>query len=244
MIYARFASGYRPGNANLYAGTGTPPHYDPDKTQNYEIGAKGDFFDHKLSVDASVYYIDWKHIQLNLLNEQTQLGYIGNGGNAKSQGVELSIESRPMRGLTISAWATYDDAVLTQDLPANSAVYGLAGYRLPYSSRISGSLSVQDDFPLAENFTGFVGATVSYVGNREGEFNAPPPTPPERQYYSPYARTDLRLGGRYDSWTLNVFANNVMDKRGVVGGGLYLTPPFAFTYIQPRTIGMSLSKSF
>jgi len=79
---------------------------------------KGDFLSNRLSIEASLYYIDWKDIQLNLLNQKTELGYVGNGGTAKSEGIELSVNSRPLPGLTINAWITYDDAVLTEDLPA------------------------------------------------------------------------------------------------------------------------------
>ena len=66
MVYARLASGYRAGGPN--AVPGVPTQYNPDKTENYELGAKGDFLNHVLSFDASLYYIDWKDIQLNLIN--------------------------------------------------------------------------------------------------------------------------------------------------------------------------------
>ena len=29
----------------------------PEKTSNFEIGVKGDLFDHKLSIDGDVYYV-------------------------------------------------------------------------------------------------------------------------------------------------------------------------------------------
>jgi iron complex outermembrane recepter protein len=244
MVYARLASGYRPGNANLYAGANTPSNFRPDKTQSWELGTKGDFLSNKLSFDASIYYINWKDIQLNLLNEQTFLGYIGNGGTAKSEGVELSVDVRPLPGLTFNTWITYDDAALTEDLPPSSTVYGLSGYRLPYSSRVSGGVSAEQTFPLGSNARGFVSTSVNYVGNRLGEFNSTPPTPPQRQYYSPYAKVDLRLGARFESWAVSVYANNVMDKRAVLGGGITLTPPYAVTYIQPRTLGLNVSKEF
>ena len=51
-----------------------------------------------LSIDGSLYYIDWKDIQLSLVNAQTGLGYTGNGSEAKSQGFELSVESKPVTG--------------------------------------------------------------------------------------------------------------------------------------------------
>ena len=88
MVYARLASGYRPGGPNN--APGVPRHYDPDRTKNYEIGLKGDFLNHSLAVEASVYYIDWTDLQLSL-TLPTGFGFVGNGGSAKSEGVEFSV---------------------------------------------------------------------------------------------------------------------------------------------------------
>lgn len=241
MLYARLASGYRAGGSN---GSNplppTPPQYGSDKTQNYEIGVKGDFLDHKLSVDASVYYIDWTGIQLTLVNHTDGINYTVNGSPAKSEGVELSIESRPLTGLMIAAWAAYDDAALTQDLPTGSSAYGVAGNRLPLSPRISAHLSLKQDFPLWNEVTGYVGGSIDYIGNRQGLFVSTP----ERAYYAPYARADVLSGIRFDSWTVNLYGNNMTDRRGVLGGGIGMFPPFAYNIIQPRTIGLNVIKKF
>jgi outer membrane receptor protein involved in Fe transport len=241
MVYARLASGYRAGGPNaVYAGPGTPSHYNPDKTQSYEIGLKADFLDRTLSVDTSLYYIDWKDIQISLINPQTGITYNANGSQAKSQGVELSVESRPLTGLTIAGWVAWDEAVLTQAFPAASPTYGASGDRLPYSSRFSGNVTLEQDFPLGNRVTGFVGAAASYVGNRVGEFTGSP----QRQDLPGYTKTDLRAGTKYDSWTVNVFVNNVADTRGVLNGGLGQFPPYGFVLIQPRTVGLSASRAF
>jgi len=240
MMYARLASGYRAGGPN---GALSPvQEYNPDKTENYEIGVKGNVLDHALSFDASLYYINWRNIQLTLIDPQTQGSYTANGGTAKSQGVEVSVESRPTKGLTIGAWISYDDAVLTREFPAASTAYGAAGDRLPYTSRLSGNISLDEEVPLPLNLIGFVGSTVSYVGGREGNFKGT--STEQRGNLAAYAKTDLRAGVRYESWTVNVFANNVTDKRGLIAGGSDAIPPNAFIYIQPRTIGISVVKGF
>ena len=243
MVYARLASGYRAGGPNPSPGGVVPRQYNPDKTQNYEVGAKGDFLDHSLSVDASLYYIDWKDIQLFAVNPRTQFGYDFNGSRAKSQGMELSIESRPLSGLKIAGWVALTDAALTEDFPPTSSARGKSGDRLPYSSRFSGNFSVDQEFPLWSAVTGFVGGLVSYVGDRKSVFTGAP-TAPLRQDLPAYARADLRAGAKYDSWTVNLFVTNVADKRGFVAGGLGEVPPFGFTYIQPRTVGLSVIKIF
>lgn len=239
MLYARLASGYRAAGSNV--DPGQPRQYDPDKTQNYEAGLKGNLFYHQLSFDASIYYIDWKDIQLQLRDvNPPHLGYVANAGRARSQGVELSFEWRPLAGLAIATWVAWDDAELKASFPATSTVYGIAGDRLPNTSRFSGSVSLDQSFPIASGVTGFVGGSVSYVGNRVGFFT---PTP-QRQDFPGYARTDLRAGAKYNSWTLNLFVNNLADKRAALAGGLGTSPVFAFQYLQPRTAGVSLVRTF
>jgi iron complex outermembrane receptor protein len=245
MLYARLASGYRAGGVNPQVGGpngSVPAKYDPDKTRNYEIGAKGDFWGHRLTFDSSLYYIDWRDIQVTEF--ANGYGYVANASNAKSQGAELSITLAPVAGLKLSAWGAWDNAVLKSPLPATATVYGAAGDRLPYNPRFSGGFSIDDRFPLTPRVSGFAGTTISYVGDREGEFTSAPPVPPGRQNYPSYTRTDLRAGVYVDSWSISLYVNNLTDRRGVLAGGIGSFPPFAFTYIQPRAMGISVTKTF
>jgi iron complex outermembrane recepter protein len=243
MVYARLASGYRPGGSN--AGTPqVPQQYSSDKTEDYEIGSKVDFLDHTLSFDGSLYYINWKNIQLPLIYPVNGSTYVGNAAGAKSEGVELSIESRPISALTIGAWVSWNDAVLTQTVPgAGQAgeIFGFSGDRLPNTARISGNLSLNYDFPLMADMKGFVGGALSYVGDRQDAFSS---VSAERQDLPAYAKLDLRAGTKYNSWTVNFYVNNVTDKRGLISGGVGNAIPYAFYYIQPRTVGLTVTKTF
>jgi outer membrane receptor protein involved in Fe transport len=244
MLYARFASGYRPGGPNptciLFS---APCHYEPDKTLNYEIGVKSDAFDHRLSVDASAYYIDWKNIQIQVSDPSTGGVYYTNASRAKSKGLELELRARPGAGLTLAAWAAWNDATLSSDLPTNSSAFGLAGDRLPYSARISGNVSVEEDFPLLGTATGYVAGSLSYTGERKDYF--PASSQQSRLSLPGYAQTNLRAGVRYNSWAMSLFVNNVGDKRGILEYPIsYATSFQTVTYIQPRTAGLSLSKTF
>jgi outer membrane receptor protein involved in Fe transport len=241
MVYARFASGYRPGGPQAAAvvAQGAPSAYAPDKTKNYELGLKADFFEHALSLDASLYYIDWKNLQIQLKTADG-IAYNANGGGAKSEGAELEIMARPLKGLSLSAWVSYDNAVLTENFPSSSTAYGASGDRLPNSARWSSNGSAQQDFALWGGATGYVGVTATYVGDRVSVFMGTA----NRQTFPSYTKADLRAGVVYESWRLNAYANNVGDKRGVLNGGIGFTPAFAFDYIQPRTIGASLVKTF
>ena len=244
MVYARLASGYRPSGTNIGL-PGTPLKYGSDSTQNYEIGAKGDILDHRLSFDASLYYIDWKDLQLSLNDGFST--FFANGGRAKSQGVELSTSWRPVGGLTLSGWVVWNDATLTEALPAQSESYGASGDRLPYSSRFSGTFSADQEFPLTPRLSGFLGGSVSYVGEREdnfptNNFDTGLPSGP-RLSFPAYTRVDLQAGVRSGAWSGSLSVNNVTDERGIVSGG-YDPANTYVNFIQPRTIGLSFSRSF
>jgi outer membrane receptor protein involved in Fe transport len=244
MIYARLASGFRPAQPSSPS-PGIPGESSPDKTKNYELGVKTGFFDDRLSLDASVYYIQYNSLQLVVKTDTTI--YNANGGDAKSEGVELSFVAKPLSGLTVSGWVSYDDAVLTDNFPASSTSYGVVGNRLPAVSKWSGNLSLEERFPLWNGAMGFVGATASYVGDRIGDFTPRidgVTTAPPRQYLPTYTQTDLRAGVEYDSWVASMYVNNVTNRRGLIGGGLDAFPSYAFTYVQPRTIGLTVTKTF
>ena len=243
MVYARLASGYRPGGVNIGI-LHVPEEFKADTSKDYEIGAKAEFLDHTLSVDGSLYYIDWKNIQLPLIYPVNGSTYVGNAAGAKSQGVELSIQSKPVSGLTLGAWVTWIDAVLTQTVPGAGVageIYGFDGDRLPNTPRFSGNVSLDYNFPLVNDIRGFAGGALSYVGDRLDAFSS---AGPQRTDLPGYAKLDLHAGTTWDTWTANVYVNNVADKRGLISGGIGNQLPYSFYYIQPRTVGLSVSTTF
>lgn len=247
MIYARLASGFRPGGGvsnptptTTCVVADVPCAYSPDKTKNYEIGMKGSVLDNKLSFDASLYYIDWTGIQFLQSNPVNFFTYTDNGGTAKSEGAEVSLIVRPVKGWTISAWGAYNNAVLTQDFPVTSTAYGKKGDRLPNSSKYSANLSIEHHFNIDEGTTGFVGGSLNYIGDSFGIFL---PTA-GRTRFDDYVKLDLNAGVNHGTWAINLYVNNLTDKRVAIGGGLGTYPPYAFRYIQPRNFGFSVAKTF
>ncbi|MDE1918378.1 MAG: TonB-dependent receptor plug domain-containing protein [Sphingomonadales bacterium] len=240
MIYGRIASGYRPGGPNVTATVfNIPPTYNADRTVNYEVGSKGSLFGGKLTFDASLYYIDWKNIQLLLLNDNGS-GYFSNGSRARSKGVELSSEWHPLTGLKISGFASYGKAELAEELPAASPAYGAKGDLLPYSERFSGNIAAEQRLALAEGVNVFLGGEFSRVGRREGIFRSTS----VRQIYPGYNNLDIHARLAWSDWSANLYMTNVTNKRGELTGGIGSLDPVGFQYIQPRTTGLSLSRNF
>ena len=99
-IYARVASGYRPGGPNVIfpdAPASTPKTYGADRLTNWEMGIKAEAPDGRLwSAELVAYHIDWKNIQL--FQRVNGVGINANGGKAKVDGLEASGSLRPNSG--------------------------------------------------------------------------------------------------------------------------------------------------
>jgi outer membrane receptor protein involved in Fe transport len=243
MAYLRVASGFRPGGANVGVppGLGAPVSFGPDKLTSYELGFKATVLDRRMSFDADVFYIDWSHIQLT--STSGGFSFLGNGGKARSQGVEASWKFTPARGLVVSANASYTDAALTADTPPG--LYGYDGDRLPWVPKWNATVGVDYDFPLGGGWSGTLGGTYNYVGSRRTDFL---PVPGPRLTAPSYHGIDLHAGAYYGDWTLQAYAKNLTNQRGITSlTSETIDPqgsPFAASYVPPRTVGVNVIYDF
>jgi outer membrane receptor protein involved in Fe transport len=237
MVYARIASGYRPGGPNLTVAN-VPAAYGPDKVTNYELGLKTTQLNGALTLDLAAFYIDWKNIQLNQRNPQG-LNYFGNAGAAVSKGFEASAVWRPAQGLELAANVIRTDAELDSPLPPGDEAAN-KGDPLPTTPDWAAQLSADYEFPLTNDWTGVVGASYRYVGVAAGYFVGPALP---RYKLPDYDVVDLRVGARNDRWSITVFAKNLGDSHGQVASYL-IGNEARVSVIQPRTFGVSLSSTF
>ncbi|QXQ08039.1 TonB-dependent receptor [Sphingosinicellaceae bacterium] len=247
MIYARVASGYRPGGPNAVTpaliAAGVPAEFGPDKLTNYDIGYKASLLDRTLTLDLSAFYIDWKDIQI--LTNFGGFTSAGNGGTARSYGFEASAAWKPVTGLNLSGNVAYTDATLTQAVPS---VSGVDGDRLPSVPRWAGGLSADYDFPLSDTIGAYVGGGFHAIGARRSGFATGSPAIFSRPVMPGYTTVDLRAGVVLGGYSLSVYARNVGDKRGLnfitsLNNNAY-SAPYTASVIQPRTIGVSFVANF
>jgi iron complex outermembrane receptor protein len=108
LLYASAAKGVKAGGFNpttVGQGIGLPPlallpnerTFEDESNWTYEIGSKNTFFDGRLLLNASVFYIDWTQMQVRSIpsnfnaaaNTQAPPVIFLNLGNARSKGVEI-----------------------------------------------------------------------------------------------------------------------------------------------------------
>jgi iron complex outermembrane recepter protein len=243
MAYARLATGYRPGGPNVLppaAPPEVPRTYGSDKTTNVEFGMRSTQMDGRLSLDLALFHVDWKNIQL--FEVVNQVGINGNGGTARSQGLEWNFGYLATEGLTFQWTGAFTDAQLTSDAPAIGA---LDGSSLPWAPKWSTAVDGEYKHAAFGGFNGFIGATYSYVGKRSTDF-ASAATATGQTEVGSYNTYDARLGLDNGRYRVTLYGKNLSDSRGITNyvsaaaGGIYSS----VTVTQPLTVGLSLSAKF
>jgi iron complex outermembrane recepter protein len=247
MVYARVATGFRPGGptglttTSVYAGA--PATYNPDTLTNYEVGYKAGFPGERMTVDLSVFDIEWKKIQV--LSEIGGFIITGNGASARSNGIEFAWTWRATPGLDLSANADYTHAYLTTDAPG---IGGNAGDNLPAVPEFSGNLAADYAFTVSSAANGFVGGNVAYEGARFSNFVTGLPPTMTRTVLPSYPMLNLHAGLDYNDVTIETYVKNVSNSYAFsqisseANDGF--SPPLAAALIQPRTFGLSATYKF
>lgn len=256
MLYARHATGYRPGGPNILGAPSIIPlTFDPDQTTNYEIGVKTDLIDGVLTLDAAAFHIEWEDIQLLVADFTASPPVAGNanGGGAESQGLEWTATLTPTDGLTVAWSGAYTDAQLTDDTDP-IVVGGVAGDPLPYAPEWASTVDMNYEWTVFGDATASVGGAWRYVGEQSTGFpGIGAITNGAEQIELPsYNLFDLRAGVDFDTFSVNLFAKNLTDERAVTQfGGFGETlpdnvgaPNGAAVLVRPRTIGVSLTAEF
>lgn len=243
MVYARIASGFRPGGANVGVppGLNAPITFGPDKLVSYSVGMKSTLLNKRMTFNVDGFYVDWKQIQLTTFNGG--FTYLSNGGTAKSEGIEASWNYTPVKGLELTANLTYTNAQLTENTPPG--LIGYSGDRLPYVPRWNGYLAADYDFSLVPTWYGFAGANYQFIGSRLTDFNS---SSGQRLTVPAYRVAGVYFGARHTRWTIEAFIHNLTNERGItLLSPETITPlasPYSADVIQPRTYGVSLSYDF
>ncbi|RYF93819.1 MAG: TonB-dependent receptor [Caulobacteraceae bacterium] len=129
MTYASVSRGFRGGGSN---GDGAPNAiYRGDSVWTYEIGTKLQTADRRLSVDAAVFYNDYKDYigQNSLAPRVGGAGFVAinlNSGDVKSYGLEVEARWRPTDNLSFNAGVTLLHARIEDD----SAYFETTGMNL------------------------------------------------------------------------------------------------------------------
>ncbi|RYD45625.1 MAG: hypothetical protein EOP63_00730 [Sphingomonadales bacterium] len=234
MIYARYATGFRPGGPN-FAVPGLPATFKADSTENFEGGVKTKFLDGMGTIDISAFYMRWKDILIQV--SSGGLNAYTNGGNARVYGLEGALSLQPVEGLTLAGTLAYNNAKITSVDPLAAASIGV-GDPSPNNPKWSGSLSAEYRTPMAGDWQAVVGATAKFAGQRHATLRSSLLLP---DYVMPsYALFDLRAGMESERVDISLFVRNLTNKRAQLSA----TTANGINEVlvqRPRTMGVAVT---
>ena len=243
-IYASFTRGFRAGGINASSlPAGVRQTFDPEFSNNYELGYKAFLLDKKLSVGASAFLIQWKDLQFyNLVAPFTYARE--NVGDAQSAGFELEITAIPAKGLQLDGSFGYN--------PTEYKGFNLK--RVNYGTGVETTTAIGgNQLSNAPNHTLFLGAQYEYpVSNTlklvvRGELRnlGAQYTDIQNKIEQPsYTLLNSRVGLTNGSYSLFIWGQNLNNERYLAYGN----PDSSFgrqaRIGAPRTYGVTLSAKF
>jgi iron complex outermembrane receptor protein len=244
-LYTSATEGFRVGGSNFvlpqaYCALSTPNplSYGPDSLWSYEIGNKSRFLNNTLSVNADLFYINWKNLQQQITLANCGYAYNTNVGNAKSQGAEIEIKYKPIKSVVLDLAAGYTDATLSDSAGANAGVTGaVSGANIPGVPKYNLALTGQYNFFVTDEIYGFARAAGHWTGSSYGALD---PSNPDYRRPS-YATYDASLGLSRDAWEVTLFVKNLTNNQDVIQRPQVQGTANEVYRVNPRTIGISLS---
>lgn len=161
-VYGAVVRGYKTGGFNVVFEREEDRSFNPEYSWNYEVGYKGRLLQNSLSVQASLFYIDWKNQQIYQMLPSGQGSMLKNAGTSVSKGLELDIEAMPTPRLTISGSFGYTHAVFTENSPQPDI--NLAGNFIPYIPRYTLFSGVSYRHPTKNRLLDAVRIQVNFRG--------------------------------------------------------------------------------
>jgi len=249
-IYARFATGYRPGGFN----TNLPPTtvrddlddallYDSEYSYSFELGAKGRIGGFQLT--AAAFYMITEDVQVVSAPSATSRGFIlQNAGKAHVYGFEIEARRQwrfrdgstlQLRGSLAAQDGAFEEgatALLDLDgdgLPENAS---LAGFEVPRLRDWQLTLNATVAIPIAGDTRLFFAAGFQ---SAHGGFE----TPNNSRRYENYDLVDVRAGVRMRNVTLSAFGRNLTSNVYILNS--VNTNEF---YSEPRVLGIELRADF
>ena len=245
-VYALAARGYRAGGVNQhpYLADHSRP-FDPEYMLNFEAGYR--FTGSKATTALTLFHALRSDQQVDLSSQQdgrdpnSFVFFIANAAEGRNSGIEVEHTYRPTSRIrlfgSLGYLSTHVDAYTFETASGEELTLGdrAAAHAPRYTFRIGGQyrdrtglfgrleLSAMDEFYFSDS---------------------------HNQKSDPYQLVNGNIGYGGQSWTVTVWARNLLDERYAVRGFFFgLEPPdyadkLYVTYGDPRQFGLTLTTSF
>ncbi len=199
MVYAEYSTGFRGGGFSPRPSNGLQvTAFNPEDVKNYELGFKSEWLDHRVRLNADIFYMK-DHGQQNYQSDCNPCGtparpgpntpwfHAVNAGNSVNEGFEVELQARPIEGLQIDSSLGYLHYKLQDD--ADRQVVGLCtvfadGSNCPQTRspkwNFSAGVQYRMDMGMAGSITPRLDVTATsriYFATYSDTAGVPPPVP-------------------------------------------------------------------
>ena len=255
-LFASASQGFKSGGFNT-GPVASPAQlvntiYDDESLWSYEAGVKSEWFNKRLRVNLSAFFVDYKDLQAFKYDEVAPGVFssrITNAATATSKGVELEITTVPVSGLTLGGGLGYIDARYDEFAGCGVApgipptAINCSGNKLTGAPSMTGNLNATYYVPVpgVKDLDFMLYGDWSYRGKSYFDVQNTP-----TNVQAGYSILNLSTGllDANGNWSLVAFGQNLTDKNYTV----LSLPGFAGTQIRslgnPRTFGLRMTANF
>jgi outer membrane receptor protein involved in Fe transport len=234
LFFVHAATGYRPGGINAQP-EASQPAYEADELASVELGSRFKLGS-GLSGDATLYAVNWKHVQTDQL--------LGNGlvatrnaGTARNFGFEGNLRWVPSRGVSLSGAFMVQSARL-EESNENS---GIEDWRLPAVPKVAARAKIDHEFSW-NRWTGNAGLGARYVGATHLSFD------PLIDRRTPgHVLVDAHLSFERNGWAVGLVGENLTNSTAdtfAFGNPYRVRLDPQRTPARPLSVGLQLSRRF
>ena len=246
-LYVGFSRGFRSGGFNQ-TGVGTAgiagidDIFDQETADTYEVGAKAEFLDRKLTANLNLFHTRAEGSYFFVFDPNTSTQNLGNLGRVDYQGFELEFRALFAEGFDGYLGIGYTDSEIKESDRDPADV----GNQAPLVSEYSVNLGLQyrRDLATQNGLSAFVRTDIEAIG----------PTwfyPDNYTERDPVELVNLRAGIDSDSWSATVWVKNATDEEYNAewspGPQFFPNPGYTNNFVfkaLPRRWGVDLTYRF
>jgi iron complex outermembrane receptor protein len=235
-VYASYSRGYRAGGlTQLSSDPSQPPlyPYKPEFSSNVEVGSKNVFFQNRLLVNLTWFYVKVVDAQVPTLVLPDAVTITKNAGELTSTGIDLRVSTTPMKDLQLEYSLGVNDATFTKlRLSQNGNEADLDGNHQIFTPSMTSMTAIQYGYQIGK---------VRLVARGEWMLLG-------KQYFdlantieqSSYNLFNTRIGFELQKFELMFWGRNLGDEKYIA-----YAYDFGATHLgNPRNYGVTLRASF
>ena len=244
MYYATWSEGFRPGLLNRPVGSSSPdgsytvkPVVDSDEVTNYEFGWKAVLQDGALRFNGSVFMVDVSGLQSTIFDPSiVNLFFSDNAADAEIKGVEGDIVYYTDNGLILSGAFSLLDTEITKSLVPTADV--VVGSDLAFAPGFQANFTARKEWGTSLGNTGHWQAQFNHSRASDSDIMEP-----NRATQASYFLANIRAGVSNDSWTAEMYIDNVFDERAEISN-TFVFDRQRVAVVRPLNLGFRYKVKF